>query len=143
MVKALLSPFRLVQGRFPRKKETAVGFRHRAFMNIYDIIFGIGFPTSYFYPTLSVLAKIEREKYMDVRRWLPGDLIRYTGCSDDQVRWGGNDDPRGVLEVGSTYSLYDIKIHTNHTKVWVDGGKGAYNSVCFEWVSGHDVSGKD
>jgi len=37
------------------------------------------------------------------------DYIIYTGATDEQVNWGGNDDPRGLLEEGKQY-VY--KIHT-------------------------------
>lgn len=29
--------------------------------------------------------------------------VIYTGCDDDQVRWGGNSDPRGILVEGCNY----------------------------------------
>ena len=28
-----------------------------------------------------------------------GDFVRFTNCIDEQVKWGGNNDPRGVLKM--------------------------------------------
>ena len=36
-------------------------------------------------------------------------LIRFIECSNDQVRWGGSDDPRKVLTLGSEYLVYKVE----------------------------------
>lgn len=49
----------------------------------------------------------------------PKKLV-YVGTSDEQVRWGGNDDPRGVLEEGKAYTVIDWEVHSWHTKVTLE-----------------------
>lgn len=58
---------------------------------------------------------------------------RYTGnASDTQVRWGGNDDPRDLLEVGKVYDIKRVDVHTWHTKIYlVDFPGMKFNSVHF------------
>jgi hypothetical protein len=63
-----------------------------------------------------------------------GDCIVYVGCSDEQVRWGGNDDPRGILVEQQKYYVEKIEIHSLHTKLTLFGISGKFNSVCFEKV---------
>lgn len=58
--------------------------------------------------------------------------VRYTGASDEQVAWGGNDDPRGVLRVGEVYEVEREEVHKWHTKYSLKGIEGRFNSVCFE-----------
>jgi hypothetical protein len=59
-----------------------------------------------------VMENIEAEK---------GDKVIYTGASDEQVRWGGCDDPRGILEEGKEYVINHTEIHSWHTKVYLEG----------------------
>lgn len=61
-----------------------------------------------------------------------GDKVTFTGASDEQVQWGGNDDPRHVLEIGKEYEIEEVDVHTWHTKVRIAGVKGRFNSVHFE-----------
>lgn len=61
-----------------------------------------------------------------------GEKVRYTGCSDEQMRWGGNKDPRDVLKEGYVYIVAGIEVHSFHTKVRLEGINGNFNSVCFE-----------
>ena len=61
-----------------------------------------------------------------------GDWVRYVGASDQQVRWGGNDDPRGVLKQGELYTLVNVDVHKWHTKLSLEGIPNlAFNSVHF------------
>lgn len=61
--------------------------------------------------------------------------FKYISCSDSQVRWGGNDDPRGILVEGDVYELWDEYVHSSHTKLeFVDFPGLRFNSVCFEEV---------
>lgn len=64
----------------------------------------------------------------------PGDEVKYIGCSDEQVRWAGHVDPRGVLEESATYTVERVSIHSWHTKVYLVGFSGHFNSVCLEKV---------
>jgi hypothetical protein len=61
--------------------------------------------------------------------------LRYIGATDAQVNWGGNADPRGLLTEGEVYDLDRQSVHSWHTKVWLVGIDGGFNSVCFEEVS--------
>jgi hypothetical protein len=58
--------------------------------------------------------------------------MKYTGCSDEQVRWGGNADPRGLLVEGEEYEIEKTEVHPWHTKVKLKGFDGWFNSVCFD-----------
>lgn len=61
-------------------------------------------------------------------------LLRYTGCSDEQAKWGRCKDPRPFLKEGEIYELSSIEEHTWHTLYFIKGyeDKGGFNSVCFE-----------
>jgi hypothetical protein len=61
-----------------------------------------------------------------------GDRVTYIGSSDDQVRWGSNDDPRKVLTEGDTYTIENVDVHSSHTKLMLNGITGRFNSVSFE-----------
>ncbi len=60
-----------------------------------------------------------------------GDEVRYNGASDEQVAWGGNDDPREVLIEGNTYIISAIEEHSWHTKLKLRQFDGWFNSVSF------------
>ena len=67
-----------------------------------------------------------------------GDTVKFIGCSPEQVRWGGNDDPTGLLIVGDKYYVEHVYVHSQHTKIELRGVlKQKFNSVCFEVV--HDT----
>jgi hypothetical protein len=57
--------------------------------------------------------------------------VIYIGATDEQVRWGGNDDPRGLLTEGQTYTVEKTEVHSWHTKIKLSGVAGWFNSVCF------------
>ncbi|MDO8723201.1 MAG: hypothetical protein Q7J31_13410 [Syntrophales bacterium] len=63
-----------------------------------------------------------------------GDKVRFTGCSETQRRWGGNDDPMGKLIAGQEYIVSAFKTHSWHTKIVLAGVEGEFNSVCFDAV---------
>jgi len=61
--------------------------------------------------------------------------VRFIGASDEQVRWGSNDDPRGILKVGAVYEVARRDVHSWHTKLELVGFPGKrFNSVCFKEV---------
>ena len=62
------------------------------------------------------------------------DTVEYTGCSDEQVKWGNNDDPRSFLIVGKHYEIGKVDVHSQHTKIKLYNKMGWFNSVCFELV---------
>lgn len=63
-----------------------------------------------------------------------GDSVVYIGCIDEQVRWGNNNDPRGILMENQTYYVEKVEVHSQHTKLTLRGVSGRFNSVCFEKV---------
>lgn len=59
--------------------------------------------------------------------------VIYIGAFDEQVRWGGNDDPRGLLTEGETYEVDDVEVHSWHTKYALRGFTGKkFNSASFK-----------
>ena len=63
-----------------------------------------------------------------------GENVKFIGCSKEQIQWGNNDDPSSILDVGKTYTISKIEVHTQHTKISVQGVIGRFNSVCFASV---------
>lgn len=67
---------------------------------------------------------------------LSGDKVRYLGCTQDQINWGGNDWPPCI--VGRVYTVTDVEVHSQHTKISLKGMVGKFNSVCFSLVNPND-----
>lgn len=63
-----------------------------------------------------------------------GDTVIFTGCSEDQHRWGNQTGNLEELILGSGYVVEQIKIHSHHTKVYLVGISGSFNSVCFDEI---------
>ena len=63
-----------------------------------------------------------------------GDVVTYVGCTREQINWGSNDSPIGILMEGEKYLIADIETHSMHTKISLSGFVGKYNSVCFDFV---------
>lgn len=61
-----------------------------------------------------------------------GSKVKFTGATDDQVKWGSNDDPRKLLEQGKIYTVREVEVHSWHTKIYLVGIDGKFNSVHFE-----------
>lgn len=61
-----------------------------------------------------------------------GENVKFIGCSKEQIQWGNNDDPSGILVVGKTYTISKIEVHSQHTKISLEGIVGRFNSVCFD-----------
>jgi hypothetical protein len=61
-------------------------------------------------------------------------VVKYIGVTDEQVNWGGNDDPRDVLVEGSLYNITEVEVHNWHAKVRLEGIEGWFNSVSFREV---------
>ena len=61
-----------------------------------------------------------------------GEYVRFIGCNKDQIAWGNNTDPTGILIVGDKYYVEKVKVHSQHTKLTLRGVAGSFNSVCFE-----------
>lgn len=61
-----------------------------------------------------------------------GTKVIYMGCSDEQVRWGHGDDPRGILIPGAVYTVDHTDVHGWHTDVYLEEYPGKkFNSVVF------------
>lgn len=62
--------------------------------------------------------------------------VTYLGDRDvceAQINWGGNDDPRGILNDGQVYEVERSEAHSWHTKiVLVDFPNKKFNSVHFK-----------
>lgn len=58
---------------------------------------------------------------------------KYTGnVSKEQINWGGNTDPSGILKEGEIYNVVSIEVHSYHTRIFLEGKPGYYNSVWFD-----------
>ena len=62
-----------------------------------------------------------------------GDNVQFIGCSKDQIAWGNNDDPY-MLILDRIYTVSDVDVHSQHTKIQLKGIVGRFNSVCFKVV---------
>ena len=62
--------------------------------------------------------------------------VRYLGTSNDQVRWGGNDDPRDCLVIGTVYTVRRTETHSWHTKIELEEWPGqVFNDASFEYLT--------
>ena len=68
-----------------------------------------------------------------MRQYRPraGDRVRFTGYTKEQVNWGGNDSPF-MLIVGNVYTVEEVVVYSQHTKVRLNGVSGRFNSVHFD-----------
>jgi hypothetical protein len=60
------------------------------------------------------------------------DIVEYIGCSQEQINWGNNDDPRSSLIIGKEYIIEKVNVHSQHTKIKLYNKMGWFNSVCFK-----------
>ena len=58
--------------------------------------------------------------------------VRYLGCSEHQMNWGGCDNPLNKLYTNHIYTVVTEEVHPLHTKYKLLGIAGKFNSVCFE-----------
>ena len=63
-----------------------------------------------------------------------GDKVIYIGCTQEQINWGTNDDPRKNLFENTVYFVEKVKVHSQHTKLTLRGIYGNFNSVCFKKI---------
>lgn len=64
-----------------------------------------------------------------------GRKMKYVGCSDIQVNYAGNSDPRDFMVEGKTYTVFDARVGGWSTTLeFVEFPKKTFNSVCFEVV---------
>ena len=62
-----------------------------------------------------------------------GDNVRFLGWTKEQVNWGNNDTPY-MLFRDRVYTITDVDIHRQHTKVQIKGVVGRFNSVHFQVI---------
>ena len=60
-----------------------------------------------------------------------GENVKFIGCSVEQINWGNNDTPH-MLTIGKVYKIKKVEVHSQHTKVSLEGIVGRFNSVCFD-----------
>jgi hypothetical protein len=58
----------------------------------------------------------------------------FKGSSEEQERWGSYTGNHKKLVVGKEYTIIKEEVHTWHTKVFLEGIEGSFNSACFEPV---------
>jgi hypothetical protein len=76
--------------------------------------------------------EFSREEKRKIVGFGPGDMVVFAERpSIEQIKWGGNDDPERFLTIGGTYRVRDVQIHSYHTKVFLEGLEGKFNSVSF------------
>lgn len=57
--------------------------------------------------------------------------VIFVGCSEEQRRFGNNTGNLAELTVGAEYKVVAQEIHSWHTKYYLEGHKGSFNSVGF------------
>ena len=61
--------------------------------------------------------------------------VKYIGASQDQINWGNNDDPRGLLHEGNIYTVKRTEVHSWHTKIELMEHPGkVFNDASFDYV---------
>ena len=79
-----------------------------------------------------VNSKYQKMSVLSMETLKKGDRVIYIGCSDDQVNWGSNDDPRKILIEGATYYVEKVETHNSHTKLHLRGIYCKFDSVLFK-----------
>jgi len=59
-------------------------------------------------------------------------LVRYIGATQDQIDFGGWDDPREVLEINKIYEAYNCVVGPLKSYFELVGIHGRFNTVHFE-----------
>ena len=62
------------------------------------------------------------------------DVVVFTGQSEEQRRWGNNDDATESLIVGKEYIVESVVRYSQHAKLKLRNKSGRFNSVCFDLV---------
>ena len=62
-----------------------------------------------------------------------GTKVRFNGCDESQWKYGGHDDPTGLLEVGKEYTVDHTVVHDFNTQVFLEEFPDKdFNVVCFD-----------
>lgn len=66
----------------------------------------------------------------------PGTKIRFSGdVTQDQINWGGHDDPRGILIPGHEYTVDETEVRSWYTKLRLKEHPGkSFNTIWFEEI---------
>jgi hypothetical protein len=67
-----------------------------------------------------------------MKEFRAGDKVKFVSADDEQVNFGGNEDPRKALKQGKVYEIESVEVHKWHTKIKLSGITGKFNSVHFE-----------
>lgn len=67
-----------------------------------------------------------------MEQFKPGDNVLYLGCTQEQKNWGNNDWPPCIVD--HVYTITDVEVHSQHTKISLKGMVGKFNSVCFKVI---------
>lgn len=60
--------------------------------------------------------------------------VVFTGCDEDQQRFGRYTGDTSQLVIGKEYTLDYVIVHDWYTEYFLEGFEGSFNSVCFEEV---------
>jgi hypothetical protein len=64
-----------------------------------------------------------------------GQKVRFIGVEcKEQIQWGGNTNPEGLLKTSDIYIVENYEIHSWHTKLFLKDIKGQFNPLWFEEV---------
>jgi hypothetical protein len=58
--------------------------------------------------------------------------VIFTGCDQSQHSWGNHTGDYTKLVIGQKYRLKKEEERSWHTKYFLDGIDGSFNSVCFD-----------
>lgn len=61
-----------------------------------------------------------------------GDIVKYISATTNQVQWGNNSDPRGILIEFDLYELESVETYNYNAKLKLVGIFGQLNSAHFE-----------
>lgn len=61
-----------------------------------------------------------------------GQKVIFLGASEEQINWGGNDDPNQICRVGNTYTVAEVEVHSWHIKIRLIGCNGKFNDASFK-----------
>ena len=83
--------------------------------------------------TISVIGLMDTEprKPNEIR---VNDTVKFIGGTKEQRNWGGAD-PAYHLIVDCKYTVTNVDVRSQHTRIEVKGIQGAFNSVLFEVVN--------
>lgn len=63
-----------------------------------------------------------------------GTKVKYLGAIPEQIKWGNNDDPRPLLDVGSVYEVAAVKECLTHIKIQLTNYHMWFNAVSFKEI---------